>query len=251
MDETAKIDLGRVLSRMGSMVGAMGLGGLAIAALVSGGTAVAMAALLQQFNSAATPDQILATFFSPYYWLTILVGTVIGVLVQAVLVRSAIVGGDVGGSVALAMRRIGPLIGLALLSAIAIGLGMVLLIVPGIILYIMLVVSVPAMLEENAGVIESMKRSRALTKGSRWRVFLLLLIFVIAYMVASGLVGAVVGVATTPESIGNMSWAAWAVSAVLATIVSLVAAALVASLYIELRTIKEGASADALAGVFA
>ena len=63
-----------------------------------------------------------------------------------------------------------------LLHLLASMVGWLFLLVPGIIIYIMFCVSLPVLTEERAGVTGSLKRSRELTKGSRWRIFLLLLI---------------------------------------------------------------------------
>jgi hypothetical protein len=100
------------------------------------------------------------------------------------------------------------------------------------------------LVEERLGVIESMSRSSALTQGSRWRIFWLLLLFVLFYFlvsVTSGLLMVAIGMGNMPMTL--------ALQAIVSGIVALVGAAMAASLYIELRTVKEGATADGLAEI--
>jgi len=59
------------------------------------------------------------------------------------------------------------------------------LIVPGILLLIMWSLSVPAMVLENKGVLDSMSRSSDLTRGSRGRIFVIWLLFVVLAIVVS------------------------------------------------------------------
>jgi hypothetical protein len=64
-----------------------------------------------------------------------------------------------------------PLAGASILYAIGVGIGLVLLIVPGLFLLTMWAVIAPAIVIENKSVIESFGRSRELTNGYRWPVF--------------------------------------------------------------------------------
>jgi hypothetical protein len=58
-----------------------------------------------------------------------------------------------------------------ILAAIAIGIGFVLLIVPGLILVTIWAVVAPAIVVEDAGAIEAFGRSRDLVRGNGWAVF--------------------------------------------------------------------------------
>jgi hypothetical protein len=181
-------------------------------------------------------------------WLLALLG---GFFLQAVIVRSSILqlGGsdpDIAGSLAAALRLLLPMIGLAICSGFLIVIGFVLLIVPGVIVYIALIVSVPVLVEEG-GVFHSMRRSRELTKGSRGRIFLLLLLLVVAYLIAWGVtaaIGAAFGVGDSALVQSMLQAASTSVTTVLGSAVS-------AALYFELRAIKEGATFQGLAEVFA
>lgn len=74
-----------------------------------------------------------------------------------------------------------PVLGLSLVVGIAVGFGLILLIVPGVLLALMWSLSVPVLVLENKGVFDAMSRSSDLTQGSRGRIFLVwALIFVLS-----------------------------------------------------------------------
>jgi hypothetical protein len=78
---------------------------------------------------------------------------------------------------------IGTLILNGILAAIGIGIGLVLLIVPGLILITIWAVVAPAIVVEGAGVIGAFVRSRDLVRGNGWPVFGAI---VIAYLIVLG-----------------------------------------------------------------
>jgi len=149
-----------------------------------------------------------------------------------------------------------PLFLLGLLSAIGMALGFVLLVVPGVILYVMWSVAAPALVEERLGPIEALGRSRDLTEGARWKIFGLVLVIVVAYLTFSGLVqgagalafgadadmptnlmtGVPLGYLTTTLVSDTVSSAVWGV--------------ILTSLYVELRDWKDGPPTEALAEIF-
>jgi hypothetical protein len=92
---------------------------------------------------------------------------------------------DFGQCVARAIALIFPVLGVSIVTALAIGIGAVLLVVPGLILACMLWVVIPVAVVERPGVFASLSRSGALTKGHRWQIFGIVLIIGIAEMVAS------------------------------------------------------------------
>ncbi|MEM8986180.1 MAG: hypothetical protein AAGC95_05600 [Pseudomonadota bacterium] len=151
-------------------------------------------------------------------------------------------------SLATGLRHAVALFIIAILMTIGLALGFMLLIVPGVILAVMWAVAIPARVIENAGVIGSFGRSRELTKGFRWKIFLLYLIIIIATI----LIGVVVLIpAVVFSAIPGLSSLAELVLSVIATIISSVLGAVGASaLYFELRRVKEGIGAEQLASVF-
>jgi TRAP-type C4-dicarboxylate transport system permease large subunit len=88
-----------------------------------------------------------------------------------------------------------PLIGAGILAGIAIGIGFVLLIVPGLILLTIWSVIAPVIVVERTGVIEAFGRSRELVRGNGWQVFgVILVVFVIVIIVQTILGAIAVGI---------------------------------------------------------
>lgn len=243
----AKIDMGRVVSRGFQVIGRRALPFIGLAILLS----VLPTFLMYRFLLGGIEPGS-GMFLSPLYWLSWLIPVITAYLLQATLVRSSILdlsgrGPDIGGSLAVAVRLLLPMIGIAILTTIVVSIGLVMLVVPGIIAYIMLIVAVPVLVEERNGVMESMERSRELTKGSRWRIFVLLLLFVILYftvLAAATFSLALIGVENALTAVALLQ-------SVTGGIVALVVGAMLASLYVELRTVREGATPDGLADIFA
>jgi len=90
-------------------------------------------------------------------------------------------------SVGALLRKVWPrLLSLSLLtfaSAIAIGFGLAVLVVPGVILCLMWIVAIPAMVVEERGVFDSLGRSFDLTRGN-WRgILLIVLTFIVIELI--------------------------------------------------------------------
>ena len=84
------------------------------------------------------------------------------------------------------LRRFLPLLGAWICVGLLTLLGSMLLIVPGLIVYMMYFVVSPVCVLEGRGPIASMNRSAALTKGNRWRLFgLFLVLLVLTLLVAA------------------------------------------------------------------
>ncbi|HMT04025.1 MAG TPA: YciC family protein [Solirubrobacterales bacterium] len=99
--------------------------------------------------------------------------------------------GELLGSV---WPRLLAIIGLQILLAIIIGIGLFLLIIPGVILALILVVSLPALIVEDAGVFDSMSRSADLTKDNRMRILgvgILMILILIGIGIIAGLLSAI------------------------------------------------------------
>lgn len=178
-----------------------------------------------------------------------LVNIVTAYILQGAIIRGAIVDFN-GGKASFAdcfqtgIRHAAPLFAIALLIALGVMLGLVALVVPGIILSLMWAVAVPAHVVENVGITASLRRSRELTKGARWKIFWLFAVFLVIYFVVSM-------VAVVPFSFLSGSPIIFALSNVVLTILlSVISAVGVAASYFELRSKKEGVGAEQLAKVF-
>lgn len=196
-----------------------------------------------------------------FYALTLLsavIGIVISALTQAALTRATVAEAEgrrasMGESIAAGVRVLLPLIGLSILLAVGVMIGFIFLIVPGIILYVMWSVAVPALVEERRGVFGSFGRSRELTDGAKWKIFGILLVVLVVYWLLSGVAGIFmlsgmdVSDAQTPF---QMSTSFLIVSLIVGTLVNLFWGLVQASLYVELRDWKDGPATANLEEVF-
>ena len=89
-----------------------------------------------------------------------------------------------------------PLIAVSILAGLGIGIGFVLLIVPGLILLTFWSVVAPVVVIERPGVFGAFGRSRELVRGYGWPVFgtvVLVFLLVVAASIAAALIGLVLG----------------------------------------------------------
>jgi uncharacterized membrane protein len=246
----AKVDVGSVLGRGVGALAANFLPFLAISLVLVG-----VPSFATQYWGSSNIDLVNPGFA----WVggSLLLGFVTSALLQGVLVRATILhlgrrDPAPGPSALLALRLLPALLGLSLLLAVVIGVGLVLLIVPGVMVICATAVAVPALIEERRGIYESVERSRALTRGTRWQVFGLVAICWIFGAVIRGVVGllrtALSGV--TASAIPDPAVAGIA-EAVSASVSTMIVAVVTAALYVELREVKEGATVNELADVFA
>jgi hypothetical protein len=160
----------------------------------------------------------------------------------------------IGESLAVGLREFLPLIGIAILFALGVFVGLILLVIPGIILMLMWSAAIPARVVERTGILDSFGRSRALTRGNKWRIFLVFVIFVVLEIALGMVIGAIVlvfGVADAAAGAFAPTTIARAVGeTIVNSIVAIVGSALIAALYYELRVTKEGIGPEALASVF-
>jgi uncharacterized membrane protein len=189
------------------------------------------------------------------------IGLILSALVQGALVRATISYSNgerasFADSARTGLSMVFPLIGLAILLALAVGIGFMFLLVPGIILYVMWSVATPALVAERTGVFAAFGRSRALTKGARWKVFGVELIIVLVWWAISAVVGVLLfrsiglnGMQATARTGLPISWLIGNV--LLATLINAFWSTIQTSLYVELKIWKEGHSDAALQDIFA
>jgi hypothetical protein len=187
----------------------------------------------------------------------------------------ALVAGDVavgrqptiGGIWSRMGRLVVPLVATGVMVVLVVGVGTILLIIPGILFYVWFSLSAQAIAIEDRRYVRAMGRSRQLVRGSWWRVFGILLVISlvtgIALELVQGIVTAllgVVGAGSGPDLFGtgggaqgfsHLTTAPVVLGSTIATLlVSPIGALASALLYFDLRLRKEGtdiaAAVDAL-----
>jgi hypothetical protein len=191
-------------------------------------------------------------------WGPAILGVLIAVLVSA-LTQAAIIYGTfqdlrgqkagIGDCISRGFGAIVPVIVGSILLSIAVGIGFMLLIVPGIILVLMWWVYIPAVVVESKGIIEAFGRSRELTRGHRWHILGLIVVVAVLMIAVSFVVVLVVGLlaVTSPDGIGVGTLI---ISYVLNAFVTAFNAVLVAVSYYYLRAEKEGVDVNEIARIF-
>jgi hypothetical protein len=181
-----------------------------------------------------------------------LVAVVTGAVLQAALTRATVM--HLSGEkpafaqcLAVGASMILPMIGIGILLALGVGFATLLLVVPGIILWLCWSVVVPVYVQEKVGVLEAFGRSLELTRGSRWRIFLTMLLVVIGLWLLSIPVSLLTaGIAATGSII-----AVALLSAVTSALGSMVSVTVQSCIYVELRNVKEGVAPADLEAIFA
>ncbi len=204
-------------------------------------------------QSGVAPEIGFVTTYLSFLGLYLLFAVIFGSLLNAMLCRAAIEDlsdghPQVGECFATALSVLLPLIGIGLVSGIAIAIGLLLLVVPGIYLALGWVVAVPVLVQEREGVFGSLSRSRTLTRGNRWRLFaMFLVVFVVLWVLQIPLgMLALLGASAGSSFVGPAI-----ATAISATLSSVFTTTIAAVSYIELRRIREGTSIDELAQIFA
>jgi hypothetical protein len=128
---------------------------------------------------------------------------------------------------------IAPLIAVGILAGIAIAIGLLLLIVPGLILITIWAVVVPVIVIERTGVFGSFGRSRELVRGNGWRVFGVIVVLFLLAIVFGGLVRGIVGAATDDSFVGYVIG-----DAIVNVLVVPLSALAATVLFVELRRLK-------------
>lgn len=206
---------------------------------------------------------ITPTFFFSILAVTAILSIFFAMLTQGALVRATAAYSEGRkasfGEAAMAGVRVAlPLFVLGLLLSLALIFGFLLLIVPGVFLYLMWAVAAPALVEEGTGIFGAFRRSSELTKGARWTVLGLGFIMILIYWIFSTLVAAVLlavyglngfqGMAAGMQN--GLPIAFLLISGLISTILTAIIATIQTSLYVELRNWKDGPASEKLADIF-
>jgi hypothetical protein len=213
-----------------------------------GVVAAAPTVLLIQRNAEAMAGGSASTDILIMIGVGVVLAMVLGMLSQAVMLHAAFQAMrlrpvNLGDSLRVGLTRVIPIILLAIVMGFLLMLGMIALVVPFFILLTMWWVATPACVVERTGPWTSLKRSAALTKGHRWKVFgTLLLLFVVNVVVSQILEVVLVLVKSDILSIfARLIWAA---------LYGAYNAIAVVMTYHDLRVAKEGIDIEQIASVF-
>ncbi len=250
MDATRRLDLAQVIRRAFGVIGKQ----LPSFAIV-GGVAVALPQALLGLGQGGMAGEGF-NWTSGLLMLVGWIGAVIGAcVVQAMVVQATVA--DLGGrttsladGVRFGLRLVLPLFALSMVTSVGLGIGFLLLLVPGLILMTLWAVAAPVLIIEQKGVFASLQRSRDLTRNHRWPIFGLIVVVILAYFLIFAVIGLIVALTGGGSVVEPTSTFGAIGSGIGSAIGSVVAAAGLASIYYELRSIKEGASPQELASVF-
>lgn len=205
---------------------------------------------------AATPASFSLARIFGFLFFSVVIAIVVSSFVQAAITRATVSASEgrkasFGECLSAAIRVLLPLIAMAILAGLAVMVGALFFLIPGIIFFLMWSVASPAMVIERGGIIGSLSRSAELTKGSRWKILGMFLVLIIAYWLLSVVIGVVGLTEYRPNSVGGLTIANLIGSIILGTAFNTAAGVMWPSLYVELRHAKEGTSVESLEQVFA
>jgi hypothetical protein len=149
---------------------------------------------------------------------------------------------SIGEALGKGLERFFPILGLVILFTLGLSVGLILLVIPGIILAVVWSVSVPACVLEGTGPVASLRRSAALTKGHRWKIFGIYVLIWIASAIVIGLLGLV------SRQFGWM--ADLLVSFLWTGFITAYFNSVLVMIYHDLRVAKEGIDVHQIAAVF-
>jgi hypothetical protein len=175
--------------------------------------------------------------------IAIAIGVIITAALQAALTRAAAQSSigdavDIEASYRWGFGRFGSVLLISILVGLAVLGGLILLIIPGIIFWVMFSVSIPALVIENRKGTEAMSRSWNLVKGHFWHALGVIIVAAIIAGVVAGIIQAIGG------AIGDNWFVSWIFGSVAQIVVAPFTALVGVLLYLDLRSRTEALSAD-------
>jgi hypothetical protein len=197
----------------------------------------------------------------PLLILAAVVSVVLDSLFQAAISFGAIVAlsgksASVGRCLSASFHSMLPLIAIGFVLIVGVVFGLVLLIVPGIILATMWRVAIPVRVVERTSIGDSFRRSAELTCGHRWAIFGLGVIFGLAGGAVGYALRRILALSLIPMvHHGVLAFAPieifWIGDSVLRIVTTSIGAVGTASIYYELRLIRDGMAPEQVEAVFA
>ena len=203
--------------------------------------------------------QMLEAMTDPVYWLIYLVSVAAMMwVIGALYLKQHAIGTDqemsLGAALQASVGRIVPLLLMAILFSIALIIGFVLLIVPGLILLVSLMLATGLVMFEGKGPVDSLIGSHKLVWGNWWRTFAILsvggiLVFVIYMAVALviGLVTPFIGLGMEDVMMYSLM-STLLIGVLMNVLVTPFFSGLLISLYWDLKLRKEGGDLAARVG---
>lgn len=143
-----------------------------------------------------------------------------------------------------------PVLGLALVQALAVGCAAIFFLIPALILQARWAVAVPAAVEERGGIGEALGRSSYLTDGYRWQVFgTQVTLYILNIGIALALAAAF-GVDTENAREVSQSGGYRLAETVLSILTTGLAATSASVMYYRLRSVKESIDVDQISSIF-
>lgn len=206
------------------------------------------AASAYQFSRGGTLMEAALAPQDATYWTLYVAGVVLSILFfAAIYLRvDAIAGGTAaeGGAVSVALRRLPLLLVLTILTVVAITCGLVLLIIPGLILAISLIASMPIFLLEDKGPIDSLTASHRLVWGHWWRTAAILtvggIIVIVLYFIFGFVGAAIAPLVTRGDALLGGLISLLIVLALLGIVITPFFVSLILNIYWDLKLRKEG-----------
>jgi hypothetical protein len=157
----------------------------------------------------ADPLVMLNLMTSWGYWLSLLAGVIGSTwITAATYLKVAAIGADgdlgIGAALQASLPRLPALVVMMILFMLAVMIGTLLLIIPGIILMVSLLLCYPTALFDNKGPVSALSESHRLVWGNWWRTFVMLSVGVIILIVIYLIVATIVGLIAPFLMIGSV-----------------------------------------------
>ncbi len=218
---------------------------------------------LVQSAQAGAAAHRLPGFFAPS-----MMGFGVVTMIAALLVYGALSWGAVerlqgqappaGERLSAALRALPVMIGVSFLGYIALVFATLLFVIPMLFLITVWAVVIPVIMVEKTGVFATFRRSGELTKGNRWMMLLLLVIFAIGSLIvsvfAAVIVRAVFGASSSvfaAQPLGPVLYVSTLINLLVSGLVGAIGGIGLGVVYHELRAVKGGFDQRRLSDVFA
>jgi hypothetical protein len=247
-DSTGPLDIGRVIQQLFAVLG-RNFATFLVLALVLVGLPSLLVGLIQM------------NFLHPggaFNWQSAAGGIISGLgalILQATLIYGAVT--DLNGRhttvadcLSIGLRSFLPLIAIGIMYYIAIFVGSILLIVPGLMIAVAWCLCIPVYVVEHPDLMEAFRRSAQLTRGNRWRVFAIFVLYFVALLIIELVFGVFNSAMRIAAGDAPSVVVALVINPLLYVANALIGSTGIAVLYVELRRLRDGVGPEGLAAIF-